>query len=182
LSKNCYILPITLSAKSFKDFIIYDSRTKQHRFKTIIGLTVCLFMLSTFSFASADTYSFAGTLGSILVALSVIIPTWYFNYFRNTIIQQTEKMNLTNPRHVYTVHLYQGKKGIEFYYPEEDTPSATYTWESVSGAWRSKNAIYIYVTDTQAILIPDYMTKSPDDLWAFLKRELDAKKIHKPRF
>ena len=182
MSKNCYILPIILSEKSFKDFIVYDSKTKQHRFKTIITLTVCLFMLSTFCFASVETYSFAGTLGSILVALSVIIPTWYFNSFRNTIKQQTIKMNLSKPRHVYTVHLYPGKKGIEFYYPEEKTPSATYSWESIHGAWRSKKAIYLYVTESQAILIPDYVSKNPDELWSFLQKELDKKRIHKPRF
>ena len=181
-SGNCYKLPITLNERSFKDFIIYDSRIKNHRFKTIITLTVCLFMLSVFCFASVESYDFAGTLGSILVAFTVIIPTWYFNSFRNMIKQQTAKMHLTKPRHVYTVHLYHGQKGIEFYYPEEKAVSETYSWDSISGAWRSRNAIYLYVTDTQAILIPDYMTKSPDELWIFLKKQLGDKRMHKPRF
>lgn len=182
MSKNCYILPITLSEKSFKDFIVYDSKTKQHRFKTIIALTVCLFMLSTFCFASVDTYKSASTFGSILVAFSVILPTWYFNSFRNSIKQQIQRMNLTKPRHVYTVHLNQGTKGVELYYPEEETPAGNYAWDEITGAWRSRNAIYLYVTDTQAILIPDYMTKSPDDLWKFLEKQMDKKRMHRPRF
>jgi len=182
LSKNCYILPITLSEKSFKDFIVYDSKTKQRRFKTIVALTVCLFMLSTFCFASVDTYKNIGTVGSILVALCVIIPTWYFNSFRNSIKEQTKRMKLTNPRHVYTVHLNQGAKGVELYYPEEEAPAGTYMWDEISGAWRSRNAIYLYVTDTQAILIPDYMTKNPDELWKFLEKQMDKKRMHRPRF
>lgn len=182
MSKNCYILPITLSEKSFKDFIIYDSKTKQHRFKTIIALTVCLFMLSTFCFASVETYKSIGTVGSILVALCVIIPTWYFNSFRNSIKEQTKRMNLTKPRHVYTVHLNQGSKGVELYYPEEQAPAGTYLWDEISGAWRSRNAIYLYITDTQAILIPDYITKNPDELWKFLEKQMDKKRMHKPRF
>ena len=182
MSKNCYVLPITLNEKSFKNFIIFDSKTKHHRFKTVISLAVCLFMLSSLCFASSESFEAAGTIGAILVAFCVIIPTWYFNSFRNTIKKQTEKMNLTKPRHVYTVHLYPGKKGIEFYYPEEKQPSATYSWESVHGAWRSGNDIYLYVTDTQAILIPNYMTKDPDELWSFLQKELDKKRMHKPRF
>ena len=182
MSKNCYILPITLSEKSFNDFIIYDSKTKQHRFKTIIAITGCLFMFSTLCFASVETLSFAGTLGSILVALCVIIPTWYFNSFRNSIKEQTKKMNLTKPRLVYTVHLNQGNKGVEPFYPNEETPAVTYVWDEITGAWRSKNAIYLYVTDTQAILIPDYMTKNPDELWKFLEKQMDKKRMHKPRF
>lgn len=182
MSKNCYIIPVTLSAKSFKDFIVYDSRTKQHRFKTIVALTVCLFMFSTLCFASVETLSFAETLGIILVALSVIIPTWYFNSFNNSIKKQTEKMQLTKPRLVYTVHLYSGAKGVELYYPDEETPAGTYLWDEISGAWRSKNAIYLYVTDTQALLLPDYLTKDPNGLWEFIGRQLDKKRMHKPRF
>ena len=182
MSKNCYIIPVTLSAKAFKDFIVYDSKTKQRRFKTIMALAVCLFMLSTLCFASVDTYSFAGTLGSILVALCVILPTWYFNSFRNMIKQQTEKMHLTKPRLVYTIHLHQGAKGIELYYPEEDSPAGTYSWDSVTGAWRARNATYLYVTDTQALLIPDYLVKDPNDLWDYIEKQLDKKRMHKPRF
>lgn len=182
MSKNCYILPITLNEKSFMDFIVYDSKTKHHRFKTIIALAVCLFMLSTFCFASVETYKSAGTVGSILVALCVIITTWYFNSFRNTIKQQTKKMDLTKPRHVYTVHLNQGTKGVELYYPEEKTPAGKYAWDEITGAWRSKNAIYLYVTDTQAILIPNYMTKSPNDLWKFLGNQMDKKRMHNTKF
>ena len=181
-SGNCYKLPITLNEKSFKYFIIYDSKTKQHRFKTIVALTVCLFMLSTFCFASVESFKHADIIGCILVAFSVIIPTGYFNAFNRTIKAQIAKMQLTKPRHVYTVHLYHGTKGVELYYPNEKQASATYTWDSIHGAWRSKKAIYLYVTETQAILIPDYMTKTPDELWNFLGKELDKKRMHRPKF
>ena len=182
MSKNCYILPIILNEKSFKDFIVYDSKTKHHRFKTIIALAVCLFMLSTLCFSSVETYESAGTIGSILVALCVIITTWYFNSFRNTIKQQTKKMNLTKPRHVYTVHLHAGTKGVELYYPDETKPANTYPWDEITGAWRSANAIYLYVTDTQAILIPHTMSKNPNELWKFLETQMDKKRMHRPRF
>ena len=182
MSKNCYTLPIVLNAKSFKEFIIFDSKTKQRRFKTIVALTVSLFMLSVFCFASVESLDFADTLGCILVAFSVILPTWYFNAFRNTIKQQTEKMKLTNPRHVYTVRLHSDRNGVELYYPDEKEPAQTYSWDSICGAWRSRNAIYLYVTDTQALLIPDYVSKTPEQLWEFLSKKLDKKRLHKPMF
>lgn len=181
MSKNNYTLPITLNQKSFRDFIVYDSRVRHHRFKTIITVTICLYMFSVFCFASTETYSFAATLGSLLVALSVIIPTWYFHSFHKMIKQQTRKMNLTKPRHVYTVQLAQGSKGVSLSYPEDKTTTNVYAWDSIIGAWRSKNAIYLYVTDTQAILIPNYMTKNPDELWNFLQKQMDEKRMHKPR-
>ena len=182
MSNNCYTFPIVLNAKSFKDFIIFDSKTKQRRFKTIVALAVTLFMLSVFCFASVESFDFADTLGCILVAFSVILPTWYFNSFRNTIKQQTAKMNLKNPRHVYTVRLHSDHKGVELYYPDEKSPAHTYKWDSICGAWRSRNAIYLYVTDTQALLIPDYVSKTPDKLWDFLSKHLDKKKLHRPLF
>ena len=110
MSKNCYILPITLSEKSF------------------------------FCFASVETYESAGTIGSILVALCVILITWYFNSFHNMIKQQVKKMNLTKPRHVYTVHLHPGTKGVELYYPDAKKPANTYACDGCSG--NSDSSLY----------------------------------------
>jgi len=90
-------------------------------------------------------------------------------------------MQLTKPRLVYTVHLYPGSKGVELYYPDDVEPSGKYAWDEIAGAWRSKNAIYLYVTDTQALLLPDYLTKDPDGLWKFLGKQLDKKRMHKSK-
>ena len=52
-------------------------------------------------------------------------------------------------------------------------------WEKVFGAWRHKEAIYLYATPARAFILPDGQADaSPDMLWRTLEKLMGAEKLH----
>jgi len=179
MAKDYYKIPIFMGEKNFKDYIKFDVLTRQKRYKKSITLFIAFYMAATLCFALQETVEVAFVFGSIFVVAAVFIPTNFFRTFTNSMNEQTKKMKLSPPREVYTIHLSSRKNGISLDYPDEKKIAAEFTWQDALGAWKTKNAIYLYVTDTQALLIPmnnpalDY-----DGIWGFIKSNLPLDKLH----
>ena len=179
--RDYYSTPIILNEKQMKDFITYDNHKKQKRWKKTVSLSACLFMLSTMCFAFQDSYTWAGTVGSVICCFCVLIPVYYFNSYSNGVKTQVAKMNLNPPREVYSIRLSDSANGIMFYYPKEKNYAGRYSWKSIDGAWKTKNAIYLYVTKHQALILPNTLSDY-DDLWMFIKNNLDPLQIHEEKY
>ncbi len=180
--KNHLSIPVSLNEKQFKDFIMYDSMTKNKRYKTTLSITIMLFTLATLCFASQESLPAAEMAGNILIIFTVLIPTNYVRTFQNSIKSQTEKMCLNPARHVYTINLSTSSSGIHYFYPKESTAAGQFSWKAVDGAYKTRHAIYLYVTPQQALIIPDTI-QSPDydTIWRFIKGNLDKKQIHEEK-
>lgn len=180
--KNHLSIPVILSEKQFKDFIVYDSMTKNKRYKTTLSIAVLLFTLATLCFASQEQLPAAEIIGNILIVFTVLIPTNYARTFQNSVKSQTEKMALNPPRQVYTINLSTSAAGIHYFYPNEKTAAGQFSWKSVDGAYRTRHAIYLYVTPQQALIIPNTI-QAPDyeTIWNFIKGNLTAKQIHESK-
>lgn len=180
--KNHISIPVVLNEKQFKDFIMFDSTTKNKRYKTTLSITVMLFTLATLCFASKENLPIAEGFGNFMIVFCVLIPSNYFRTFHNTIKTQTEKMRLNPPRQVYTINLSTSATGIHHFYPNENTAAGQFSWKNVDGAYKTKHAIYLYVTPQQALIIPDTV-QSPDyaTIWQFIKSNLDKKQIHEEK-
>lgn len=96
--RDYYSTPIILNEKQMKDFITFDNIKKQKRWKKCVSLAACLFMLATMCFAFQDSYSWAGTVGSVVCCFCVLIPVYYFNSYSNGVKKQIAKMKLDPPR------------------------------------------------------------------------------------
>ena len=179
MAKDYYKIPVLLGEKNFKDYIRFDVLTRQKKQKKPIRLFFAFYMAATLCFALQDTVEVAFVFGAIFVVAAVFIPTNFFRTLTNTINEQTKKMKLSPPREVYTIHLSSRKNGISYDYPEDKKIAGEYAWQDALGAWKTRNAIYLYVNDTQALLIPmnnpnlDY-----DGIWTFIKSNLPGDKLH----
>lgn len=179
MSKKYISIPVVLGEKSFNKFLTFDVMKRQRLWKKSISLAICFYMIATICFAYQDTYDWAGIVGSIFVVFTVLLPTNYFRSFHKSAKEQTKKMNLLTPRLVYTIHLSSNINGISYYYPDEKEPAGIYEWDCVTGVWRTDDAIYLYVTDNQALLIPDNNKKQDfEAIWAMIKNHLDTPRIH----
>ena len=179
--RDYYSTPIILNEKQMKDFITFDNMKKQKRWKKTVSLAVCLFMLATMCFAFQDTYTWAGTLGGVVCCFCVLSPVYYFNSYSNGVKKQIEKMKLDPPREVYSIRLSDSSNGIMFYYPKEKNYAGRYSWNNIDGVWKTKNAIYLYVTKQQALIIPNTI-HDYDDIWNFISDKLDKLQIHIEKF
>ena len=179
--RDYYSTPIILDEKQMKDFITYDTMKKQKRWKKTVSLAICLFMIATMCFAFQDTYSWAGTLGSVVCCFCVLIPVYYFNSYSNGVKKQIAKMNLNPPREVYSIRFSESVNGIMFYYPNEKNYAGRYSWKNIDGVLRTKHAIYLYVTKQQALIIPDTINEY-EDIWKFITDKLDNLQIHEEKY
>lgn len=179
--RDYYSTPIILNEKQFKDFITFDNMKKQKRWKKTISLAACLFLAATMFFAFQESYEWAGTVGGIICCFTVLIPVHYFNSYNNAVKKQVEKMKLDPPRQVYSIRLSDSSNGIMFYYPDEKNYAGRYTWANVDSVWKTKNAIYLYVTKQQALIIPNTINEY-DDVWAFIQSKLDKLQIHEEKY
>ena len=180
---NHISIPVILSEKQFKNFIIFDSMKKQRRWKTTASISVLLFTLATLCFASLESFPKIEMFGNILIVFCVFLPTNYFRSFYNSVKEQTAKMKLAEPRQVYTINLSTSSNGILYFYPNKTGAAGQYTWKGVDIAWKTRDAIYLYVTKEQALIIPK-TTKSPDydTIWQFIKGNLNKTQIREDKY
>lgn len=179
MAKNYLRIPITLSANSFKTFANFDTMQRQKKWRYPVTAAVAFFIAAVALFSLQEKFPNAFIPGCIFIAVAAGISMNYFNNFSKSIQQQIEKMKLDPPRHVYTVELSDDAEGVKYYHPKELHPAGSYSWKSIYGAWRTKNAVYLYVNDQQALLFPLSTKKiDHDEIWAFISKRLASEKLH----
>lgn len=179
LSKNYLRIPITLSAHSFRSFSTFDIMQRQKKWRYPVFAAVAFFAAAVLLFSFQEKNPNAFIPGCIFIAIAAGISMNYFNNFKKSIEKQIEKMKLDPPRHVYTIELFNDNNGIQYFHPKETKPAGTYSWNSIHGAWRTKNAVYLYVNEQQALLFP-LSTKNidHDEIWQFISKRVDKQKLH----
>lgn len=179
MAKNYLRIPITLSANSFKTFSNFDIMERQKKWRYPVTASVAFFVAAVVLFSFQEKFPTAFIPGCIFIAVAAGISMNYFSNFNKSIQKQIEKMNLDPPRHVYTIELFNDSNGIQYFHPKETRPAGTYSWKSIHGVWRTKNAIYLYVNEQQALLFP-LSTKNLnyDEIWQFISKRVDSGKLH----
>src|SRR5699024_4931320 len=125
----------------------------------------------------------AALLGGVLTAVALGLPLVYFGMFFRSVSLQAKKMGLSTPKSVYRVEL--GPDGVGMWpagQQDKAQPAASHDWESVYGAWRTAQAVYLYITATHAYLLPaEEIPGGADAAWTLLGEHLPAEKLHVTR-
>ena len=119
----------------------------------------------------------AGAVGTAVLAVVALgVPAVYFWTFFHSLSLQIKKMGL--PRPFYRLLL--DDEGLSVWMAgEQDKPEASrkYAWHDMHLAYRTPNAIYLYVQQNQAYLLND----SLDAAWSLLQASLPAERLHDMR-
>ena len=119
----------------------------------------------------------AGAIGTAVLAVVALgVPAVYFWTFFHSLSLQIKKMGL--PRPFYRLLL--DDEGLSVWMAgEQDKPEASrkYAWHDMHLAYRTPNAIYLYVQQNQAYLLND----SLDAAWSLLQASLPAERLHDMR-
>lgn len=121
------------------------------------------------SWASAG----AGLLAAVLAIVGIGLPVSYFYSFFRSVSRQIKQMHL--PRAFYRVEL--ADTGIAVWmYGQQDKPEPTsrHAWDSFYCAYRTDNAVYLYIEKEKAYLLNDRM----EVVWKFLAGILPKEKLH----
>ena len=115
----------------------------------------------------------AGLLTAVLAIVAIGLPAVYFGTFFANLSKQIKKLGL--PRPFYRLEL--DAAGLSVWMAGEQNktePTNRYTWNTVYCAYRTKEAVYIYVQKNQAYLLNESM----DAAWSLLGSALPAASLH----
>ena len=155
----------TMDGPGFHDFAVFDAF---HHRKA--WLRPAIFAAIMLAFAAV---CLSQLLAAVLAIVGIGLPASYFYSFFHSVSKQIRQMHL--PRAFYRVEL--ADTGIAVWmYGQQDKPEPTnrHAWDNFYCAYRTDNAVYLYVEKEKAYLLNDRM----EAVWQFLTGILPKEKLH----
>ena len=158
---------VQMDAASFHDFAAFDLLRHRKAWHRPLMFTAILLVSAGFCLSQVGQKDGAALLTVVLAVVALGVPAVYF---------QIKKLGL--PRPFYRLLL--DDDGLSVWMAgEQDKPEASrkYAWHDMHLAYRTPNAIYLYVQQNQAYLLND----SLDAAWSLLQASLPAERLHDMR-
>ncbi len=134
-----------MDARVFTDFSNFNSFRLKNRWLGLTGFPVLMIGLGVINYLTGSTLLFW-----IFSSLGIILPLGYMIFYRISLRNQIKANQLETPRLVYTVTI--SKRGVEVVNQKE---RATVRWKQVYRVFVRKNAVYIYITEGRAFILPE---------------------------
>ena len=163
----------TMDEPGFHDFAVFDAF---HHRKAWLRPAIFAAIMLTFAavcLSQLGKRPGSGLLTAVLTIVGIGLPASYFYSFFHSLSKQIRQLHL--PRAFYRVEL--ADTGIAVWmYGQQDKPEPTnrHTWGSFYCAYRTDNAVYLYVEKEKAYLLNDRM----EAVWQFLTGILPKEKLH----
>ena len=167
---------VQMDAASFHDFAAFDLLRHHKAWHRPLVFTAILLVSAGFCLSQVGQKDGAALLTVVLAVVALGVPAVYFWTFFHSLSLQIKKMGL--PRPFYRLEL--DAAGLSVWMAGEQNktePTNRYTWNTVYCAYRTKEAVYIYVQKNQAYLLND----SLDAAWSLLQASLPAERLHDMR-
>lgn len=173
-------VPVRIDRKIFQDFSVFDVMVRQRRWQRPLVFALMLLTFAVLCFAQVGKREGAVLLGSVLAVVGVGLPMVYFGMFFYSLKQQAGRMGLSRMKDAYRVELGAGEVCMLPAGSQDKADQAErHAWGDVFGAWRTDNAVYLYVGPARAYILPaDQIPGGADAAWGLLKSVLPAEKLH----
>lgn len=176
-------VPVQIDADIFRDFAAFDVLQRQKRWRRPLVFALAMLVFAVICFSQAGRRPGAEIMGTAFLVLGLGLPLIYFGMFFRSVAQESRHMGLSHLRTAYRVEL--GEQGVRMRpVGRQDQLQATEDcpWGQVYGAWRTPQAIYVYVSSARAYLLPnEQIPGGPDAAWNLLSGYLPAGKLHQTR-
>ena len=166
-------ISVQMDAASFHDFAAFDLLRHHKAWHRPLVFTAILLVSAGFCLSQVGQKDGAALLTVVLAVVALGVPAVYFWTFFHSLSLQIKKMGL--PRPFYRLEL--DAAGLSVWMAGEQNktePTNRYTWNTVYCAYRTKEAVYIYVQRNQAYLLNESM----DAAWSLLSSALPAASLH----
>lgn len=164
---------VQMDAASFHDFAAFDLLRHRKAWHRPLVFTAILLASAGVCLSQVNQKDGAALLTVVLAVVALGVPAVYFWTFFHSLSLQIKKMGL--PRPFYRLVL--DDDGLSVWMAgQQDKPEPTnqYPWHNLHLAYRTTNAIYIYVQQNQAYLL----NESLDAAWSLLQSALPAERLH----
>lgn len=173
-------VPVRIDRKIFQDFSVFDTLVRQRRWQRPLVFALILLFFAVLCFAQVGKRDGAVLLGGVLAVVGLGLPLVYFGMFFYSVKQQAARMGLSRMKDAYRVEL--GADGVCMHpagSQDKADQAERHAWGEVYGAWRTENALYLYVGPARAYILPaDQIPGGADAAWTLLGSVLPAEKLH----
>ncbi|NCC64813.1 MAG: YcxB family protein [Spirochaetia bacterium] len=165
-------IAVKLSEIHYKNFLIFNILKRLKLYKSPVIFASILTTSAIISFIMHRVQG-AVFLGSVLLLVGLGVPIVYFTSFFSSLRKQVKQQNLNPPRLVYTLQL---EKDSETFDITNEKEKATYRWEDVFHAYYEKDAIYLFITQERAFLLPFEVLEDPSEVFKFIEEKISAQR------
>ena len=163
----------TMDGPGFHDFAVFDAFHHRKAWLRPAIFSAIMLAFAAVCLSQLGKRPGAGLLAAVLAIVGIGLPASYFYSFFHSVSKQIRQMHL--PRTFYRVEL--ADTGIAVWmYGQQDKPEPTnrHAWDNFYCAYRTDNAVYLYVEKEKAYLLNDRM----EAVWQFLTGILPKEKLH----
>ena len=163
---------ITMDAESFHKFAQFDLFRHQKRWKRPLLFTGILLVPALICLTQVGRRDGAALLAAVLTVVALGLPAVYFGTFFHNLRTNPKQLGL--PRPFYRLQLEDA--GVSVWMAGEQDkpePSHQYSWQGIHLAYRTPDAIYLYVQPTQAYLF----NADLDPVWKYLGIHLSPRQL-----
>mgnify|MGYP006956078792 CR=1 FL=1 len=167
-------ISVTMDADAFRDFSSFDLFRHRRAWQRPLTFTVILLVFAGVCLSQIGKLEGAALLTVVLSVVALGFPAVYFYTYFHNLTLQVKKMGLKDPKPFYRLQL--DDDGLAVWMAGEQDkadPPRRCDWHHIHLAYRTQNAIYIYVQQTQAYL----WNSSLDAAWALLQEKLPADRL-----
>ena len=167
---------VTMDAEAFQRFAQFDLFRHQKRWQRPLLFTAILLVFSGICLSQVGVREGAALLAVVLAVVALGVPAVYFYTFFHNLRTNIKKLGL--PRPFYRLQL--DDDGLAVWMAGEQDkpePSHSYPWQSLHIAYRTPDAVYLYVQQNQAYLFNTDL----DAVWANLAAHLPAARMRDMR-
>ena len=166
------VISAEMTADAFHKFAMFDLIRHKKAWHRPLFFTCIMLVFSGICLSQVGKRDGAALLAAVLAIIAVGLPaSWFGNFFYSLKVQM-EKMKL--PRYFYRLQL--DDEGLKVWLAgEQDKPEPThsYPWQTLHLAYRTQDAIYLYVQPGMAYLV----NVDQDAVWGFLSEKLPAARL-----
>ena len=165
---------VKMDEKTYKRFSYFDAFTLRKKWRSPVTFAAIMLVFGVVAFLLGKEQSVL--IGVALMLVGLGLPVIWFASYISSVRLKAVQLQLEKPRPVYTVTL---GRALRVHNDMKEEPVQELPWEKVFGAWRHKNAIYLYATAARAFILPDGQADvSPDELWQALGELIGKEKLH----
>lgn len=168
-------ISVTMDSDTFKSFVSFDLFHHRKAWRRPAVFMAILLVAAVICLTQMGSVPDAWKLSLVLAVIALGLPLVYFGTFAHNLKNSIKKMGLTEPKPFYSLQL--DDNGFSIWMAGEQdkaAPSRQCDWHHIHLAYRTKDAVYIYVQQSQAYL----WNASLDAAWNLLKANLPAERLH----
>lgn len=168
---------VKMDEKTYKRFSYFDAFNLRKRWRSPVifaGLMLAFGIIALLLRMQGSLL-----IGAVLIMIGLGLPVIWFASYISSVRLKAVQLQLEKPRPVYTVTIGQA---LRVRNDQKEEPIQELAWEKVFGAWRHKDAVYLYATPAKAFILPDGQADaSPQQLWRTLGEVLGQDKLHESK-